>query len=112
MRWLFTVLIALAAGFAGSALWDFSGLGDRATRAYLLAHPEVLPEAMQVLQQREPVVELLVYRCRGQQTDDAAHWEGVWHSGWALSSAPARAFRRGDGTDAPSRNGKSPTPRF
>ena len=53
MRWFFTVLIALAAGFAGSALWDLSGLGDRATRAYLLANPEVLPEAMDVLQQRE-----------------------------------------------------------
>jgi protein-disulfide isomerase len=53
MRWLFTVVIALAAGFAGSALWDLSGLGDRATRAYLLANPEVLPEAMDVLQQRE-----------------------------------------------------------
>jgi len=53
MRWFFTVLIALAAGFAGSALWDLSGLGDRAMRAYLLANPEVLPEAMDVLQQRE-----------------------------------------------------------
>jgi protein-disulfide isomerase len=53
MRWYFTVAIALAAGFAGSALWDFSGLGDRGTRAYLLANPEVLPEAMDVLQQRE-----------------------------------------------------------
>jgi protein-disulfide isomerase len=53
MRWFLTVVIALAAGFAGSALWDLSGLGDKATRAFLLAHPEVLPEAMQVLQQRE-----------------------------------------------------------
>ena len=53
MRWLLTVAIALAAGFAGSALWDLSGLGDRSTRAYLLANPEVLPEAMDVLQQRE-----------------------------------------------------------
>lgn len=53
MRWLLTVLIALSAGFAGSALWDLSGLGDGATRAYLLANPEVLPEAMGVLQQRE-----------------------------------------------------------
>ena len=53
MRWFFTVLIALAAGFAGSALWDLSGLGDRSTRAFLLANPEVLPEAMEVLQRRE-----------------------------------------------------------
>ena len=34
-------------------MWDVTGLGDRATRQYLLANPEVLPEAMQVLQQRE-----------------------------------------------------------
>jgi protein-disulfide isomerase len=53
MRWYFTLAIALAAGFAGSALWDVSGLGDRSTRAYLLANPEVLPEAMDVLRQRE-----------------------------------------------------------
>ncbi|HEU4651153.1 MAG TPA: DsbA family protein [Croceibacterium sp.] len=58
MRWFFTVLIALAAGFAGSALWDMTGLGDRATRAYLLANPEVLPEAMQVLQQREQLARI------------------------------------------------------
>jgi protein-disulfide isomerase len=53
MRWLLTVAIGLAAGFAGAAAWDFTGLGDRATRAYLLANPEVLPEAMDVLQARE-----------------------------------------------------------
>ena len=58
MRWFFTVLIALAAGFAGSALWDLTGLGDRATRAFLLANPEVLPEAMQVLQQREQMARI------------------------------------------------------
>jgi protein-disulfide isomerase len=58
MRWGLIVLIALASGFAGSALWDLSGLGDRATRAYLLANPEVLPEAMQVLQQREQLARI------------------------------------------------------
>ncbi len=58
MRWLLTVVIALSAGFAGSALWDVSGLGDRATRAYLLANPEVLPEAMEVLQQREQLARI------------------------------------------------------
>ena len=31
MRWFLTVVIALAAGFAGSALWDISGLADRST---------------------------------------------------------------------------------
>jgi protein-disulfide isomerase len=53
MRWFLTFAIALAAGFGGAALWDVTGLGDRATRAYLLANPEVLPEAMDVLQRRE-----------------------------------------------------------
>jgi protein-disulfide isomerase len=53
MRWLLTFIVALFAGLAGAALWDVTGLGDRATRQYLLANPEVLPEAMEVLQQRE-----------------------------------------------------------
>ena len=53
MRWFLTLAIALAAGFGGAALWDVTGLGDRATRAYLLANPEVLPEAMDVLQRRD-----------------------------------------------------------
>lgn len=53
MRWFLTLVIALAAGFAGAALWDVTGLGDKSTRAYLLANPEVLPEAMEVLQRRE-----------------------------------------------------------
>jgi protein-disulfide isomerase len=53
MRWFLTLVIALAGGFAGAAAWDMTGLGDKATRAYLLANPEVLPEAMDVLQHRE-----------------------------------------------------------
>jgi protein-disulfide isomerase len=53
MRWAVTLIVALLAGFAGAALWDVTGLGNRATREYLLANPEVLPEAMDVLQQRE-----------------------------------------------------------
>jgi len=53
MRWALTLVIALAAGFAGAALWDLTGLGNRSTREYLLANPEVLPEAMNVLQERE-----------------------------------------------------------
>jgi protein-disulfide isomerase len=53
MRWLMTLIVALAAGFAGAALWDVTGLGGSATRDYLLAHPEVLPEAIDELQRRE-----------------------------------------------------------
>lgn len=50
MRWLLTIVIALAGGFAGAAAWDFTGLGGSATRNYILANPEVLPEAMERLQ--------------------------------------------------------------
>ena len=53
MRWLLTLVIALAGGFAGAAMWTLTGFGDSATRAYLLANPEVLPEAIDVLQRRE-----------------------------------------------------------
>ena len=53
MRWFMTLIVALAAGFAGAALWDTSGLGGQSTRDYLLANPEVLPQAMEVLQQRD-----------------------------------------------------------
>jgi len=53
MRWFLTFVIALASGFAGAALWDITGLGDRSTRAFLLANPEILPEAIDVLQKRE-----------------------------------------------------------
>ncbi len=53
MRWLPTILIALVAGFAGAALWSVSGLGDRHVRDYLLSNPEILPDAIEVLNQRE-----------------------------------------------------------
>ena len=58
MRWFMTLIVALAAGFAGAALWDASGLGGKSTRDYLLANPEILPEAMQVLQQREQLARI------------------------------------------------------
>jgi protein-disulfide isomerase len=53
MRWISTILISLLAGFAGAAAFALSGLGDRQTEAWLMEHPEVLPQAMAVLQQRE-----------------------------------------------------------
>lgn len=53
MRWIITVCIALVAGFAGAAAWDYAGLGPDRTREALLANPEILPEAMQELQRRD-----------------------------------------------------------
>ena len=58
MRWLITLIVALVAGFGGAALWDYSGLGGYATREYLLANPEVLPEAVDELNRRETVARL------------------------------------------------------
>lgn len=55
MRWtaLLPVALALPAGFGGAALWGVSGLGNRATHDYLLANPEILPQAIDVLQKRD-----------------------------------------------------------
>ena len=53
MRWIITLCIALVAGFAGAAAWDYTGLGPDRTREALLANPEILPEAMQELQRRD-----------------------------------------------------------
>lgn len=53
MRHVITAIIALIAGFSGAGLYGWSGLGGSDTRAYLMANPEVLPEAMDELQRRE-----------------------------------------------------------
>jgi protein-disulfide isomerase len=53
MKWLATLALALIGGFTGAALWTVLGFGDEATHRYLMAHPEVLPRAMEVLEQRE-----------------------------------------------------------
>ncbi|MXP27186.1 thioredoxin domain-containing protein [Altererythrobacter indicus] len=58
LRWLAIVIIALVGGFGGAAIYDQTGLSGQSTRAYLLAHPEVLPEAFDVLQKRETLARL------------------------------------------------------
>lgn len=67
MRWMMTVLIAIAGGFVGAGLWQISGLGGNDTRQYLLANPEVLPEAMDVLTQRQTLARLEPYRDEVEQ---------------------------------------------
>jgi protein-disulfide isomerase len=58
MRSIVTIAIALVAGFAGAAAWDYAGLGPDRTREALLANPEILPEAMQELQRRDMVARI------------------------------------------------------
>lgn len=58
MRWIVTVAVSLFAGFSGAALFALTGLADMQTRSYLMDNPEVLPEAMGVLQQRETAARL------------------------------------------------------
>lgn len=53
MRWIATIVVALVAGFAGAATWDYAGLGPDRTREALLANPEILPEAMDELRRRD-----------------------------------------------------------
>ncbi len=62
MRWLLTIALALVGGFAGAAAWDFSGLGGQATRTYLMAHPEVLPEAINRYQVQQRQAQLAPVR--------------------------------------------------
>lgn len=62
MRWLLTIVLAVIGGFAGAAAWDFSGLGGHVTRDYLLAHPEVLPEAMTRYQAQQRQAQLAPVR--------------------------------------------------
>jgi protein-disulfide isomerase len=58
MRWIVTIAVSLFAGFSGAALFALTGLADMQTRSYLMDNPEVLPEAMGVLQQRETATRL------------------------------------------------------
>jgi len=62
MRWLVTIVLAVLGGFAGAAAWDFSGLGGHATRDYLYAHPEVLPEAINRYQAQQRQAQLAPVR--------------------------------------------------
>jgi protein-disulfide isomerase len=62
MRWLLTIVLAVLGGFAGAAAWDFSGLGGPATREYLNAHPQVLPEAINRYQAQQRLARLAPVR--------------------------------------------------
>lgn len=48
-----TALVALVCGFLGAWLFALSGLGGGATRDWLLAHPEILPEMAEAYQANE-----------------------------------------------------------
>lgn len=46
-------LVAVLGGFGGAWLYGQTGLGNQQTRTWLLAHPEILPQMVDRLQQRE-----------------------------------------------------------
>jgi len=50
---LTTALVALICGFLGAWAFALSGLGGNATREWLLAHPEILPEMAEAYQANE-----------------------------------------------------------
>ncbi|WP_241233589.1 DsbA family protein [Altericroceibacterium xinjiangense] len=67
MRWILTIVLALVGGFAGAALWDQTPWAGNSTRAYLLANPEVLPEAIALLQQRQQSSQIAPVRAELQR---------------------------------------------
>lgn len=50
---LLTALLALAFGFCGAAAWNYAGLDDGRTRAFLLANPDILPQMAQAYEEQE-----------------------------------------------------------
>jgi len=50
---LITAAIALIFGFAGSAAFNATGLGDERTKEYLLSNPEILPQMAETYQRQE-----------------------------------------------------------
>ena len=52
-RHFVTALIALVFGFAGAALFSFTGLGNSQTREYLVANPDILPAMANAYQEQQ-----------------------------------------------------------
>ncbi|MBX7514016.1 DsbA family protein [Qipengyuania sp. GH38] len=52
-RHFVTALIALVFGFAGAALFSFSGLGNSQTREFLVANPDILPAMANAYQEQQ-----------------------------------------------------------
>ncbi len=52
-RTLLTALLALVFGFAGAALWSYSGLADHRTRAFMLGNPDMLPQMVEAYEAQE-----------------------------------------------------------
>lgn len=52
-RIVLTILLALAAGFAGAAAYGLSGLGNPQIERYLLANPELLPKMAEALEREQ-----------------------------------------------------------
>ncbi|MDP2131334.1 MAG: DsbA family protein [Erythrobacter sp.] len=50
---LLTALLALVFGFAGAAVWSYSGLADNRTRAFMLGNPDMLPQMVEAYEAQE-----------------------------------------------------------
>ncbi|MGI8944548.1 MAG: DsbA family protein [Qipengyuania sp.] len=50
---ILTALTAALFGFAGAAIWSFSGLGHGQLRDYLVSNPDILPQMAEALQQQQ-----------------------------------------------------------
>ena len=61
MRILLTALVALFAGFAGAAAWQYSGLGSEQLRGDLIGEPDWLPQAMDEYQRQQMAARIEPY---------------------------------------------------
>lgn len=50
---LLTALLALVFGFIGAAVWSYAGLADNRTRAFMLGHPDMLPQMVEAYEAQE-----------------------------------------------------------
>ena len=51
MKYLLMAVVGIVCGFAGAAIFSFTGLGNSQTREYLISNPEILPEMAEAYQQ-------------------------------------------------------------
>ncbi len=58
IKTLATAFLALVFGFLGAATWSYTGLADNRTRAFMMENPEMLPEMVEALRNKESAEQL------------------------------------------------------